>query len=148
MWQRRTLVPSSNNQAVADVASSELGGVRVLVVEDALHLASALKGLLERVGVEVVGPVATVSEAKHLAAARMAQVAVVDVKLRGESADGLIDTMHSRGVPVIVVSGYPVPPRLAEKTVAILQKPFFSGPQLVAAVQQAVRMGRAANQQI
>ena len=138
-------MPSSDNQAVANVSSSELGGVRVLVVEDALHLASALKGLLERVGVEVVGPVATVSEAEHLAAARMAEVAVIDVKLRGETADALIDTMHGRGVPVIVVSGYPVPPQLAEKTVAILQKPFFNGPQLVAAVQQALTSCRGAD---
>jgi DNA-binding NtrC family response regulator len=138
-------VASSDNQAVANVSSSELGGVRVLVVEDALHLASALKGLLERVGVEVVGPVATVSEAEHLAAARMAEVAVIDVKLRGETADRLIDKMHGRGVPVIVVSGYPVPPQLAEKTVAILQKPFFNGPQLVAAVQQALTSRRAAH---
>jgi DNA-binding NtrC family response regulator len=138
-------VPSSDNQAVANVSSSELGGVRVLVVEDALHLASALKGLLERVGAEVVGPVATVSEAEHLAAQRTAEVAVIDVKLRGETADALIDTMHGRGVPVIVVSGYPVPPQLAEKTVAILQKPFFNGPQLVAAVQQALTSRRAAD---
>jgi DNA-binding NtrC family response regulator len=103
-------VPAANNQIMEDASSSELGGARVLVVEDALHLASALKGLLERVGVEVVGPVATVSEAERLAAARMAEVAVIDVKLRGETADGLIDKMHGRGVPVIVVSGYPVPP--------------------------------------
>jgi DNA-binding NtrC family response regulator len=137
-------VASSDNQAVANVSSSELGGVRVLVVEDALHLASALKGLLERVGAEVVGPVATVLEAERLAAARMAEVAVIDVKLRGETADALIDNMHGRGVPIIVVSGYPVPPQLAEKTVAILQKPFFNGPQLVAAVQQALTSRRAA----
>ena len=141
-------MPSSNNQALADVAASDLGGLRVLVVEDALHLASALKGLLERLGVEVVGPVASVSEAEHLAAARMVEVAVIDVKLRGETADGLIDKMHGRGVPVIVVSGYPVPPRLAEKTAAILQKPFFTGPELVAAVQQAVRMRRAADKSV
>jgi DNA-binding NtrC family response regulator len=125
----------------------ELGGARVLVVEDALHLASALKGLLERLGVEVVGPVATVSEAERLAATRMVEVAVVDIKLRGETADGLIDSMHGRGVPVVVVSGYPVPPQVAEKTVAILQKPFFSGPQLVAALQQALKSGRIADRQ-
>jgi DNA-binding NtrC family response regulator len=136
-------VPSSDNQAAADVSSSDLGGARVLVVEDALHLASALRGLLERVGVEVVGPVATVSEAERLAAARMPEVAVIDIKLRGETADGLIDKMHGRGVPVIVVSGYPVPPPVAEKAVAILRKPFFSGPQLVAAVQQALTRRRA-----
>jgi DNA-binding NtrC family response regulator len=145
---RRTLVAPSNARALAEVAAPDLGGVRVLVVEDALHLASALKSLLERVGVEVIGPVASATEAEHLATARMAEVALIDVKLRGETADRLIDKMHGRGVPVVVVSGYPVPPGVAAKTVAILKKPFFSGPQLVAVLQQALRSRRAADRQV
>jgi CheY-like chemotaxis protein len=117
--------------------------VRVLVVEDAWHVATALKGLLEGLGMQVVGPAATILEAERLAAEQMPEVAVVDVNLKGEMAYGLVDRLHDSGVPVIVVSGYAVLPSLNEKALAlvILQKP-FSGPDLVAALRQATRSDR------
>jgi DNA-binding response OmpR family regulator len=129
-------VHSSNLKGLPEAECSDLRGVRVLVVEDAWHLATTLKVLLETLGIEVVGPAATIFEAEHLAAARMPEVAVVDLNLKGEMAYGLINQLHDDGVPVIVVSGYAVP-RLTEKAAVILQKP-FNGPDLVAALRQAV----------
>jgi DNA-binding NtrC family response regulator len=132
----------SKDHGVTAADAQQLSGLRVLIVEDAWLLASALKALLESMGMEIVGPVATVVEAERLAVERRAEVAVVDVNLRSEMAYGLIDELHDRGVPVIVVSGYAILPRLTDKAAAILQKP-FNGPELLAAVQQAVGISRS-----
>jgi DNA-binding NtrC family response regulator len=130
-------LPSSNDQILAEAETLRLRGVRVLIVEDAWQVAAALKAVLEDLRMEVLGPVATILEAERLTAAHMPEVAVIDVNLKGEMAYGLINQLHDRGVPVIVVTGYAVLPRLTEKAAAILQKP-FNGPELVTALRQAV----------
>src|SRR2546426_11207776 len=101
-----------------------LAGIRVLVVEDAWHVAKALKTALEQVGMDVAGPAATTADARRLIGERMPRVAVVDVNLKREMACGLIEELHDQGVSVVVVSGYAVPPISADKAAAILQKPF------------------------
>jgi DNA-binding response OmpR family regulator len=103
---------------------SILKDVPVLVVEDGWHVAKAMKSALEQLGMRVVGPAATTSEARRLAAGQTPRLALVDVNLKKELACDLIEELHGQGVPDIVVSGYAVPP-LPERTVAaFLQKPF------------------------
>jgi DNA-binding response OmpR family regulator len=115
-----------------------LTGVRVLVVEDQWHVASALKSLLETEGMAVSGPAATTADARRLAAERKPDLAVVDINLKGgEMAYGLIDQLHDQGVRIVVVSGYAVLPRLSGKAAAVLQKP-FNGPELLGALLRAV----------
>jgi two-component system, response regulator PdtaR len=116
---------------------SELAGVRVLIVEDTWHVAKALKGLLEGLGMQVIGPAATVAEAEEHAAARMPELALIDINLKGEMAYGLIDHLHDGGIPIIVVSGYAVLGSLNEKAAAILQKP-YKAPELIAALHGVV----------
>jgi DNA-binding response OmpR family regulator len=116
-------MPVSNTEDLREAASS-LKGVHVLVVEDAWHLAKALKSALTEVGMDVAGPAATIAEAERLVTGRQPDVAVVDVNLKGEMAYGLIDLLHDRGVRVIIVSGYAVLPKSTDKAAAILQKPF------------------------
>ena len=116
---------------------SSLKGIRVLVVEDTWHVAKALKSVLEQVGMDVRGPVATTAEAKRLIAEDMPRLAVVDVNLKREMACGLIDELHDQGVSVVVISGYAAPPISADKAVAILQKP-FSGSELLAVLVRGV----------
>ena len=116
---------------------SELAGVRVLVVEDAWHVARAMKGLLESLGMEVIGPAATVSEAEQYAAAQMPALALVDINLKGERAYGLIDHLHDKDIPIIVVSGYAVLASLTGKAAAILQKPYEAS-ELIAALHGVV----------
>jgi DNA-binding response OmpR family regulator len=110
-----------------------LKGVPVLVVEDAWHVAKAMKSALEQLGMRVIGPTASTAEARRLALADEPRLALVDVNLKQETACGLIDELHGLGVPVIVVSGYAVPPVAVEKAAAFVQKP-FSGKELVAAL--------------
>ncbi len=118
---------------------SPLKGLRVLVVEDSWHVANALKSLLEELGIDVAGPAASLQDAERLLEAReppdAIQAAIVDINLKGEMAYGLIDTLHSRGVRVVVISGYAVPQVAQSKVAAVLQKP-FSAKSLLAALRE------------
>jgi DNA-binding response OmpR family regulator len=105
-------------------SSSRLLGMRVLVVEDGWQVADALKLALERVGMIVVGPAASPGEARSLADECRLDLAIVDVNLRGQMAYDLMDWLHQRGTPVIVISGYEDLPRSLQKFAAILHKPF------------------------
>jgi CheY-like chemotaxis protein len=115
---------SSNSNEFSDAESLDLSGVRILVVEDSWQLAMALKSLLQALGAEVGGPVATAADAQRLAAEQPPDVALVDFNLRGgERADALIESLHQQGVYVIVTSGYAVLPVVPRHAAAILQKP-------------------------
>jgi DNA-binding NtrC family response regulator len=118
-----------------------LEGVRVLVVEDAWHVANALKSALENVGMHVSGPAATTAEARRLIAEHMPRLAVVDVNLKREMASGLIEELHDQGVSVVVVSGYALPPVSVDKAAAFLQKP-FSGTELLTTLRRVVAQTR------
>ncbi len=103
---------------------ADLRGVRVLVVEDSWPTATALEALLDELGMEVVGPAATISDAERLAAEDRPEVAVIDINLRGEMAYALIERLHSQGVSVVVVTGYAVLPEATAEIAVFLQKPF------------------------
>jgi len=103
---------------------STLQGIRALVVEDGWAVAEALKLSLERLGMVVVGQVATAGEARRMAAEHRTDLAIVDVNLQGERGYELMDWLHDRGTKVIVISGYEHLPRSLEKFAAILHKPF------------------------
>ena len=60
---------NSHSADFAEVLSdTDLSSVRVLVVEDCWPTATALEALLDELGMEVVGPAATISDAERLAA--------------------------------------------------------------------------------
>ena len=103
---------------------SALSGVSVLVVEDAWHVATAMKGVLEQLGMHVLGPAATTLEARRLLATQRPRAAVVDVNLRGEMAWDLIDDLRKQDVEVIVMSGYALPDTSRGRPLTHLQKPF------------------------
>jgi|SRR6267154_1438552 CheY-like chemotaxis protein len=105
-------------------ASSELQGLGILLVEDSWHVGKAIKFLLRVLGADVAGPAATSADAERLVAERNPDVAIVDINLRdGEQANDLIDRLHERGIPVIVLTGYAVVSLGPGKVEAILQKP-------------------------
>ena len=118
------------------LSEADLRGVRVLVAEDAWQVASAVKALLNDLGMEIVGPEATLLDAEHLAIEHWPEMAVIDINLRGKMAYALIDRLHSQGVRVVVITGYAVLPHATKKIAVILEKP-FSAPALVAALRQA-----------
>lgn len=115
-------------QSIGSAAAVCLAGKRILVVEDTLVVAKALRSLLEEAGLVVSGPSATVADAKRLVSEQVPQLAVVDLKLNGEMAHDLIDWLHDRGISVVVVSGLVSKP--PAKAAAIVEKP-FSGAALI-----------------
>jgi CheY-like chemotaxis protein len=119
-------------------SSGYLKGLRALVVEDTWHVRKALQKLLEDLGVEVAGPVATVTEADRLIAECPPTVAFVDVKLRdGDPAYGLIDALHDRGIRVVVTSAFAVLPERVEKIASVLPKPYTAAKVLATLRQPA-----------
>ena len=115
---------TSSNAGDSDRASDDLRGLRILLVEDSWHVGKAMKKLLQLCGAEVAGPAASGAEAESLFAAQAPDLALVDFHLRdGELATGLIDRLHDRGVPVIVITGYAALPETPKNIVTILHKP-------------------------
>ena len=112
---------------------SILKGIPVLIVEDAWHVAKALKSTLEQMEMHVVGPTATTAEARNLIAAQIPRLAIVDINLKQETSYGLIDELHQQGVQVIVISGYAAPTVSGDRVAAFLQKP-FSGTELITTI--------------
>ena len=112
---------------------SVLSGVSILVVEDAWHVAKAMKGMLEQLGMNVLGPAATMAEARRLLATQRPRAALVDVNLRGEMAWDLIDDLREQGIDVVVMSGYALPDASRDRLMTYLQKP-FDATELMAAL--------------
>jgi DNA-binding NtrC family response regulator len=111
-------------RVAGNAAQSGLRGVRVLLVEDSWQVADALSLLLEKTGMIVSGPVATVKEAQCLVAEHNPKLAIVDVNLKGEMAYALMDWLHARGIRVLVISGYADLPESLGNFATILHKPF------------------------
>jgi CheY-like chemotaxis protein len=116
---------SDGHDPHGDDLSDYLKGVDILLVEDSLPVAEAIKDMLKSLGADVVGPVATTAEAERLLTEQAPDVALVDFHLRGgDLSSDLIARLHDQGVPVIVTSGSEpdfLPP---VKTAPILEKPF------------------------
>ena len=106
-------------------AHEALKGLRVLIVEDAWQVATGLKQLLEGMGADVAGPVATSANAERLISQRVPDVALVDIHLlKGDTSYGLIDRLRDRGIRTVVITGYSDVSLEPGKAVAVLQKPF------------------------
>ena len=111
--------------AASQPSARGLTGVRALVVEDTWHVGEALRYILEDLGLEVAGPAASVSEAERLIAQSPPAVAFIDIQLRnGELAYGLIDSLHERGIRIIVTSAFAVLSERVEKIASLLPNPY------------------------
>lgn len=91
-------------QALRDSRTAARG--RLLVVEDEALIAMALAQDLGKLGWDIVGPAATVGEARRLLADTLPDAAVLDVNLRGELVYPLAEWLRARRVPFVFCSGY------------------------------------------
>ena len=123
---------SSSAQDPSEAEPLDLKGVRILVVEDSWLLGINLKSLLRALGADVLGPVATTSDAERLISGHLPDAALVDFSLRGdELAHGLIDRLHNQGVRVVVISGYadlPLAPGSLQSCISRSRRTCFSPP--------------------
>ena len=107
---------AQHEQVAADTRAT--GKNRILLVEDEYFLADDMARSLENRGVEVVGPVATVTAALDLLAEEDAvDGAVLDINLRGEMVYPVADLLLERRVPFVFSTGYDehvVPRRYAQ----------------------------------
>jgi DNA-binding LytR/AlgR family response regulator len=87
-----------------------LRGRCLLVVEDEYLIAADLTASLESLGVEVIGPAASVEEALSLVDNNSDRLdgAVLDINLRNERVYPVADVLAARGVPFVFTTGYDV----------------------------------------
>jgi CheY-like chemotaxis protein len=126
---------AANEDEQPEAGTGCLSGLRVLVVEDSWHVATAVESLLRSFGADVAGPVASTADAERLIAERIPDVAIVDINLRGgELAYDFIDKLSGLAVRIVVMSGYSALRLHQDKVAAVLQKPITEA-ELLAAVQ-------------
>jgi len=87
-------------------SAEKLTGQHVLIVEDEYFLAQDLVDFFQDLGVQVLGPAASVSEALRLLESAEVQGAILDVNLRGERVYPVADVLRQRHVPFVFASGY------------------------------------------
>ena len=105
-----------------------LRGSRILIVEDEYLLADDLNNALADAGAHVLGPAASVEDAKALIGNDATiDAAILDVNLRGDMVFPLADILRDRGIPFAFATGYDdwaLPPRFADSP--RIEKPFKS----------------------
>jgi PAS domain S-box-containing protein len=100
------------------------GKPRVLLVEDEALVAMMIQECLAEFGYQVVGPIATATEAAAKAREGHFEAAVLDINLGDGAVYPIADVLTARGVPFVFITGYDadsVEPRF--RNVPILQKP-------------------------
>ena len=102
-----------------------LEGRRILVVEDEFLIAMEVEDVLRALGAEVVGPFGRLKPALGAVQNEVLDGAVLDVRLDGETSEQVAAELVSRGVPVLLTTGYEseqLPPDL--RHLPRLRKPF------------------------
>jgi two-component sensor histidine kinase/DNA-binding response OmpR family regulator len=100
------------------------GRPRVLLVEDEALVAMMIQECLGDFGYQVVGPIATATEAAVRAEDGNFEAAVLDINLGDGAVYPIADMLAARGVPFVFVTGYDaesVEPRF--RNIPVLQKP-------------------------
>ncbi len=105
--------------------STDAAKRRVLIVEDELLLAILLEGMLVELGHHVAATAANVQAALKAAEAETFDLAVLDIRLHGDSIGPVAEALVAKRVPFIFATGYGsdgVPEPYRNRPV--LQKPF------------------------
>jgi PAS domain S-box-containing protein len=129
---RREVMKARETAALPQLASLNGSGAglkvsgrpRVLLVEDEALVAMMIQECLGDFGYQVVGPIATATEAAARAKDGNFEAAVLDINLGDGAVYPIADMLAARGVPFVFVTGYDaesVDPRF--RNVPVLQKP-------------------------
>ena len=106
--------------------STDLTGLRLMVVEDEAIVAMMLEGMLEDLGCRVVDWAGTVPAALSLAQDAEMDGALLDVNVGGKMVYPVADALAARGIPFVFVTGYGPTHAAAGRFpgVPVLKKPF------------------------
>jgi CheY-like chemotaxis protein len=88
------------------MASHDLAGRRIFLVEDELLVAMALEATLQDFGAVVIGPIGRVKQALQVAREDVMDAAVLDINLAGERVFPVADVLAARGIPFVFYTGY------------------------------------------
>ena len=109
----------------AMASSSELTGLRVLVVEDEAAISLLLEDMLLDFGCEVIGPAARLAAALDTLAREKIDLAILDVNVAGEPIYPVAEALAERSIPFVFSTGYgSAGIRDAYRDRPVLQKPF------------------------
>jgi PAS domain S-box-containing protein len=98
--------PETQAGASSGAASTTgIGGLRIIIVEDAMLLSLELEAALIETGAKVVGSAANVEEALQLIHTPF-DVAVLDANLNGVSVTPVAEALVARGKRFIIATGY------------------------------------------
>lgn len=92
---------------IAANAAKDLTGRKVLVVEDEMLVAMDYCERLAEAGAEILGPFPSVAQALKCMDTAPVDVAVLDYALADQTSDPLQAALERRGIPFVVISGYP-----------------------------------------
>lgn len=120
---------------------SDLSKTRVLIVEDEALVAAMLEDMLNELGATVVGPAATVSAGLILAQAGEIDAAVLDVNVRGNRIDPIVEVLRMRSVPLVFATGYGQLASDLAQSAPVLEKP-YTKERLVAALRSALNAAK------
>jgi len=112
-----------------------LQGLRVLLVEDDLGLASYLSILLAARGCSVVGPAHDVETALDLLDREAPCIALLDAKLGTAVSDAVARALDAKGAPFLVLTGYE---SLVEEHASLRHAPRLRKPVDMATLLRAV----------
>ena len=103
---------------------SALAGKRVLVIEDEAIIAAMIEDMPTELGAVVVGPAGTLAKAVELARREPIDAGMLDVNIRSEKIDPVIETLRGRGVPFVLATGYAAAAGAAMDNAPVIEKPF------------------------
>jgi len=87
-------------------AQPNLGGHRVLVVEDEYYIASDAARALQGAGAEVLGPCPSEDAARTELESQLPDAAILDINLGRGPSFKLAESLQARGIPFVFVTGY------------------------------------------
>jgi len=96
--------PSVYQSAVPSVQA--LANRRILIAEDEGLIALDLESMLQGFGCEVVGPLSDIRDILSTIRSQPVDGALLDVNLRGRQVFEILPEFLSRGIPVVLTSGY------------------------------------------
>jgi DNA-binding NtrC family response regulator len=119
-----------------------LQGYKVLVAEDEMLIAYDIADTIEAAGGIVVGPVATLANARWLCASDGIDAAVLDMNLLDGNSEALVSELRARHIPVVVNTAERLPLAFQATLpgVIVFAKPTLSE-QLTEALGQRLQSG-------
>jgi CheY-like chemotaxis protein len=111
-----------------DIATSSLGGLRILLVEDEAMVAMLMEGMLDELGCRRVEWAASVAAALVAIEREEFDGALLDVNLSGTLVYPVAEALSSRNLPFVFVTGYGRTADLQARFpgAIVLKKPFDS----------------------